>query len=69
MKKVCVAVGIGNATGMTVDEAIKHCHEVAKEQDYCTECAQQHLTLATWLEELKELRKFKNDVARAFMPK
>lgn len=68
MKKACV-VGAGNTTGMTVDEAIKHCYEVAKKQEYCTECAQQHLTLATWLEELKELRKFKHDVARAFMPK
>jgi hypothetical protein len=69
MKKVCVAVGTGNITGMTVDEAIEHCYKVAKEQNYCTECAQQHITLATWLEELKELRKFKSDVARAFMPK
>ena len=68
MKTVCVAVGNGNTSSMSIDEAIKHCYEVAEKQKYCTECAQQHLTLAMWLEELKELRKFKSDVARAFMP-
>ncbi|MCQ2016780.1 hypothetical protein [Clostridium butyricum] len=69
MKKVCMVVGTGNITDMTIDEAIEHCYEIAKEQEYCGECAQQHLTLAIWLEELKELRKFKSDVARAFTPK
>ena len=69
MKKVCVAVENGNTSSMSIDEAIKHCYEVAEKQKYCTECSQQHLTLAMWLEELKELRKFKHDVARAFMPK
>ena len=57
---------------MTLDEAIKHCLEVAEEQekdaDYhkewhetydekdCRECAADHKQLAEWLTELKELR-------------
>lgn len=68
MKEVLI-VGGGNLSDMTIDEAIKHCHEVANEENYCTECAKQHLTLEVWLQELKELRKFKHDVARAFTPK
>ena len=52
---------------MTLDEAIKHCEEVAEENqaivdscDYygenmakCEECAKEHRQLATWLRELK----------------
>ena len=55
---------------MTIDEAIKHCEEVAEENqaivdscDYygenmakCEECAKEHRQLATWLKELKQLR-------------
>jgi len=44
---------------MTLDEAIKHCEEVADgmtEQGKCTECAAEHRQLAEWLKELKQLR-------------
>ena len=57
---------------MTIDEAIKHCEEVAKEQErqaevladfdrrielQCLECAAEHRQLAEWLKELKAYRK------------
>ena len=49
---------------MTLDEAIKHCEEVAKEKrieaNYrippkagCLKCAEEHDQLAEWLKELK----------------
>ena len=56
---------------MTLDEAIKHCHEkaghlregvrisqsmTAAEQADCLECAKEHEQLASWLEELRERR-------------
>ena len=55
---------------MTLDEAIKHCEEKAKEQRIiakntsysdtyilkCFECAEEHEQLAEWLKELKERR-------------
>lgn len=50
---------------MTLDEAIEHCYEVAKKDNYCTKCANEHLTLLVWLEELKELREFKRKVIKA----
>ena len=37
---------------MTIDEAIRHCEEKAREMG-CTECAQEHWQLAAWLRELK----------------
>ena len=41
---------------MTIDEAIKHAKEVAGDSR-CTECAKEIAKqLASWLEELKELR-------------
>ena len=40
---------------MTLDEAIKHCNEVAEENE-CIECAAEHMRLAEWLTELKEFR-------------
>ena len=40
---------------MTLEQAIKHCYEVA-EKEQCYACAEEHLQLASWLEELKELR-------------
>ena len=56
---------------MTIEEAIKHCHEKAEEQNRwasilevesveredCLECAKEHEQLATWLEELLEWHK------------
>lgn len=57
---------------MTLDEAIKHCEEKAKEQrawakeligglvvEDCLECAKEHEQLAAWLRELKALREEK----------
>ena len=54
---------------MTIDEAIKHCEEVAKnEERFCVQdaytssmqthgqCAAEHRQLADWLRELQELR-------------
>lgn len=43
---------------MTLDEAIKHCEEVADgmtEQGKCTECANEHKQLAEWLRDYKRL--------------
>lgn len=55
---------------MTIDEAIEHAREKAKEQRYyanferngmmyqsCIKCTEEHEQLAEWLEELKEMRK------------
>jgi len=44
---------------MTLDEAIKHCEEVADgmtEQGKCAECAAEYRQLAEWLKELKNAR-------------
>lgn len=50
---------------MTIDEAIKHCEEVAKKHtkyniyggfESCDECADEHRQLAEWLKELKSLK-------------
>lgn len=52
---------------LTLDEAIKHCEEVAENQEWltesydddsmgaklCKECAEEHRQLAEWLERLK----------------
>lgn len=60
---------------LTLDEAIKHCHEKARElrKDYeravalnipsegCLECANEHEQLAGWLTELKERREAEGD--------
>lgn len=40
---------------MTLEEAIKHCYEVAEEK--CDECGKEHLQLAKWLEELRTFKK------------
>lgn len=52
---------------MTLDEAIKHCEEVAEKycekvedgltaDDFCDSCASEHRQLAEWLKELKAYR-------------
>ena len=62
---------------MTIDEAIKHCHEKAEEQKIkaerygykgltgatieCLKCAKEHEQLAGWLEELKARREADNE--------
>lgn len=43
-----------NSKLLSLDEAIKHCYDVAKRK--CNDCGEEHLQLAAWLEELKELR-------------
>lgn len=60
---------------MTIDEAILHAEEVAKEQErqaevladfdrrielQCLECASEHRQLAEWLRELKERREIQD---------
>ena len=65
---------------ISIDEAITHAREVAernrkqwkncpakrdtREHLTCEECAEEHEQLAEWLEELKELRKIKEDYAK-----
>ena len=49
---------------MTIDEAIQHCEEKARELG-CTECAQEHRQLAGWLRELKFRRKAQADLDAA----
>ena len=39
---------------MTIDEAIKHCEEVADRK--CDECGAEHRQLAEWLRELKQMK-------------
>lgn len=39
---------------ITLDEAIKHCYEVADRK--CDDCGKEHLQLAQWLEELRQLK-------------
>lgn len=39
---------------MTLDEAIKHCEEVADSK--CDECGAEHRQLAEWLRELKQMK-------------
>ena len=42
---------------MTIDEAIKHCIEVAEDRAGCAEdCVSEHRQLAKWLIELKAVR-------------
>ena len=41
---------------MTLDEAIEHCKEVAKEQENCNVgCSLEHRQLAIWLSALKAI--------------
>lgn len=46
---------------MTLDEAIKHCWEIAQNTT-CADCRDEHIQLAGWLLELKGRRKKSNDV-------
>lgn len=57
---------------MTLDEAIRHAEEVAENYEFiskdketteitkkgCAECAEEHRQLASWLQDLKEAKKF-----------
>lgn len=43
---------------MTLDEAIRHCEDVAGDRCGCAEdCVEEHRQLAEWLKELKRYRK------------
>lgn len=46
---------------MKIEEAIKHCYDVANQLDTCDDCSDNHLQLAHWLEELVYLRKLLSD--------
>lgn len=45
---------------MTLDEAIKHCKEVAFSE--CSECAKEHYQLMKWLMNLKEILEKRKDL-------
>lgn len=45
---------------MKIEEAIKHCYDVANDSKQCEECRGNHLQLAHWLEELVDLRELLN---------
>ena len=58
---------------MTIDEAIKHCEEVAEKycekveegltaDDFCDSCASEHRQLAEWLKELKKYREARKEI-------
>lgn len=53
----------GCSMAMTIDEAIQHCEEKARELG-CTECAQEHRQLAAWLRELKFRRQGAGELER-----
>lgn len=68
---------------MTIDEAIVHAREVAQENykqgflchanpndeelDKCIGCAREHEQIAEWLEELKELRTYKEKMEMQYL--
>lgn len=41
---------------MTLEEAIIHCSDKAKDESLCEQCRDEHAQLAIWLEELKVRR-------------
>ena len=48
---------------MTIDEAIEHCENVARDKlesssQVCVRCGKEHRQLAMWLKELKEYKKW-----------
>lgn len=49
---------------MTLDEAIEHCSEIIAKNGECVECINEHIQLRSWLEELKELREFKENILK-----
>ena len=49
---------------LSIDEAIRHAEEKAQELG-CTECAQEHWQLASWLRELKFRGKAQADLDAA----
>ena len=60
---------------MTLDEAIRHCEEVAEKycekvedgltaDDFCDSCASEHRQLAEWLKELKTRREIDHNLVK-----
>ena len=63
---------------MTIDDEIKHCEEVAENQEWmaenydddsmgtklCKECAEKHRQVAEWLRELKKYRAIFEKIGR-----
>ena len=47
---------------MTLDEAIKHCEEVAEKDCICEECASEHRQLAEWLKELQNYQTAREEI-------
>lgn len=58
---------------MTIDEAIKHCEEVAEKycekvedgltaDDFCDSCASEHRQLAKWLKELQNYQTAREEI-------
>lgn len=45
---------------MTIDEAIKHCKEIASSE--CSECAKEHYQLMEWLIDYKRLKQMEVDI-------
>lgn len=41
---------------MKLESAIQHALKASERDDLCTECRSEHKQLATWLEELREIR-------------
>lgn len=69
---------------MTLEEAIRHCEEVAELNEHiattfpedgpadiekCAECADEHRQLAEWLKELKALREEKHGTEAMAQPR
>lgn len=48
----------------SLEEAIQHCEEVAYKQflNGCSECGDEHLTLAKWLKELNRFKEYVNQI-------
>lgn len=44
---------------MTLDEAIKHCEEIANSQ--CDECGLEHKQLAEWLKDYRRMKSHENN--------
>lgn len=49
---IAITWGKEEANSLTLDEAIDHAKEVAKNSD-CEKCREEHLQLVKWLDELK----------------
>ncbi len=55
---------------MTLDEAIDHLKESLADPGHfsCAECAEQHVQLLSWLEELKDSRQSSTRCVKQYVP-